>query len=266
MQEIDRLKTIKIDNPRVKFGIDRDEENNDVKEYVLTGDQSLFDKIYKRRKLTIEYLAKKYNWLTEDAASEISIVLIRTVNSYGKNGKKTDFNTFFYSSIKNHFSNIAKKRYRKKRTTIEGTDPLNRMVPLDSCIGDDESTSFHEFVSNDDESVRDKIDFQDLLFDVSRGNAYIASILFEVQDMTKREISKDTELIFSFSFPLVSGDISIDIASAIGLPNDAYSIVSSSVENGKIQARVYVNGKKFISHVAKSFSDRQVVSMKNKGN
>jgi len=267
MVEIDRIKTVEIENPRLKFGIDRDEENQDVKEYIKTGNQIIFNRIYHRRKPTIEYLAKKYYWLTEDAASEIRIVLVRTVNSYGKNGKKTDFNTFFYSSVKNHFSNLAKKRYRKKRTTIDGLDPLNRMIQLDSCVGDDESSSsFHELISNDDEAFREDMNFKDLLAKISKGNKYIASVLSEIRDMTRREISNDKELIFSFLFPVISGEISIDIATAIGIPEDVYNIVSVSIESDKIHSRICVNGKKFISYIAGCFPEIIEASIKNKGN
>jgi hypothetical protein len=264
MQEIDRLKTIKFDNPRLKFGIDRDEENKDVKDYILTGDQNIFNRIYQRRKPTIEYLANKYNWLNEDAASEIRIVLVRTVNSYGVNGKKTDFNTFFYSSVKNHFSNMAKRRYRKKRTTIDGLDPLNRMVQLDSCISDDE-TSFHELISQDDDTVRENINFQALLFEISQGNKYIISILTEIHDMTKREITKNSNLIFSFSFPLISGDMLSDISDAISLPSDVYDVVHMSTKDSIISAKICVDGKKFTEHIANVILDKNIITTKNKG-
>ena len=111
-------RTPKKENPRFKFGIDRKEENQEVKTYLETGDERIFEKLYQRRLPTIDYLAKKYSWLSEDAGSEIRMVLVRTVNGYGCNGKTTDFNTYFFSSVKNHFSNIAKKKYRKKRMSL----------------------------------------------------------------------------------------------------------------------------------------------------
>lgn len=265
MEEIQRVKNIKIDNPRLRFGIDRDEENRDVIDFVRTGDQNIFNRIYYRRKPTIEYLAKKYNWLTEDAASEIRIVLVRTVNSYGKNGKNTDFNTFFYSSVKNHFSNIAKKRYRKKRTTIDGTDPMNRTVTLDSCIGDDDGSSLHEFISNEDRSMTDNFDFESLLFKISKGNKYISDILFEIKDLTRREIIKESDLIFNFSFPLISGDAELDISGAIGIPSDSYNVMNTFIENRTIKSIICINGKRFIDHIAKSFSNCESEMVENRG-
>lgn len=256
MDQVEEIKNIKIDN-RLKFGIDRDEENRDVMEFVKTGNQRIFEKIYQRRKSTIEYLAQKYCWLTEDAASEIRIVLVRTVNSYQNSKNKTDFNTFFYTSVKNHFSNIAKKRYRKKRTTLDGSDPMNKMVHIDSFFGEDEDTSMHEFISEEHDKTSENIDFQNLLIDLSHGNKYVMNIISEIYDMTKKEILKTESMIFNFSFPLISGDAVTDISAAIGLPEDSYSVVSSIINNSKIDSCISVNSKKILSYLEKNFLDNE---------
>jgi len=248
----------------VKFGIDRDEENRQIKEYLRTGDERIIEEVYKKRIPTIQFLARRYHWLTEDAASEINVVFTRTVNRYGKNGKKTDFNTFFFSSVKNHFSNLAKKKYRKKRTTLDGNCPDSITIPLDSCVGDDESTQFHELIADDGESRSSDLRTQDFIRDICEDDDFLFEALQLTIDLTKRQIVR-REITFEHWFPLVTGDIYTDIASCTTLPSEAYDVIEHVIENGKIKCLIKMNNKAFLSFVAKKVRESGIVNVPLEG-
>jgi len=234
-------------NPRIKFGIDREEENRDVREYAESGNELIFNKIYERRLPTIDFLSKRYHWLCEDAASEICIVLMRAVGKY-KKGQRTDFNTYFFTSVKNHFSNLAKKRFRKKRTTFDGLDPLNRTLPLDSFINEDEGSSdFHEFIA-DGNSDFEKIQImEDCLYRLSKGNKFLEHVVKQFSNMSKRQIAKK-ELTFEFTFDLVSGDLFEDVCKQVGLSKRIFDVAKVKVHSGVIEASVRIKGKSLVKY------------------
>ncbi len=247
----------KKENPRIKFGIDREEENQEVKTYLRTGDERIFERVYQRRLRTIEYLAKKYSWLSEDAGSEIRMVLVKTVNGYGCNGKTTDFNTYFFSSVKNHFSNIAKKKYRKKRMTFDGFDPANKTVPLDSFMDDNEGSSqFHELISPDDETTKNKLKMDHYLHMFSDGNNFLFHVMEEMIQMSKRQIVKK-DMVFDYSFPLITGDVFVDVGEGVGLPDDMFDVVETKINDNLINAKVKVKSKKLIKFLVKKISEKQ---------
>lgn len=231
-----------IKDSELKFGINRKEENNDILEYAKTGDESLFERIYKRRLPTIEHLARQYYWLSDSATSEIKIVLIKTIREYGKNGRKTDFNTFFYSSVKNNFVNAIKRKYRKKRTTIDGCDPLNKTLPLDEFINDDDSTTMHEFISDDHIKNEDLLHFEDCIKLLSGKNELLSLIIKSFNGLTRNQILREKALI-KYSFPIVSGDIMEDIYLGSGISRNCFNIEKTEVADGKIYSELRVNPK-----------------------
>lgn len=247
------------ENIRVKFGIDRDLENKEIQEYINSGDESVFERVYQRRLPTIDYLAKKYKWLSEDSASEIRMVLVRTVNGYRKNGKTTDFNTYFFSSVKNHFSNIAKKKFRKKRTIFDGTDPLNKTISLDDCVGDDDSVLFHELISSDVNKVENDIDMDYFLNNLSEGNEFLFHVISEILNYARRQISKK-DLVFKYNFPMVSGDALLDVSFGTGLPNNIFTIIDTKINNNKIEANISIKSKKLLNFLSKKIRNNNVFS------
>jgi DNA-directed RNA polymerase specialized sigma24 family protein len=244
----DAIEKIKKDikDSELKFGINRKEENSDVLEYAQTGDESIFERIYSRRLPTIEHLARQYNWLSDSAASEIKIVFIKTIREYGKNGRKTDFNTFFYSSVKNNFVNAIKRKYRKKRTTIDGCDPLNKTLPLDEFINDDEnSVTMHEFISDDHLKNGDLLHFEDCVNLLSGHNELLSLIIKSFSGLTRNQILREKTLI-NYSFPVVSGDILEDVYLGAGMSRNCFDIEKTEVKDGKIYSELKVNPKNVI--------------------
>ena len=255
----------KREKVRFKFGIDRVQENEEIKEYLRTGDQRLFETFYRRRIPTIKYLANKYKWLSEDAFSEILVVFVRTVEGYGKNGKTTDFNTFFFSSVKNNFSNVAKKKFRKKRTTSEGHDPAYHTVSLDSCIdGNNDSPLFHELITSSyDERYEDDamIECVDRICD---GNKFLSEVLLSFLDLTKRQIVRRKH-IFKCSFPLITGDVYLDIRQGIGIPDDLFEIEESKVCGAMITCKIRMKIRKLLDFFAKKTVEKGIVSQVTEG-
>ena len=246
------------DKKRVKFGIDRDVENKEVLEFRKNRDERLFEKLYERRTPTIKYLANRYHWLSEDAFSEISVVFVRTVERYGKNGKTTDFNTFFFSSVKNHFSNVAKKKFRNKRTTFDGKDPALRSVQLDSCIDQDgDSQMFHELISNQDQFAASEQDrLEEYVTQLCEGNDFLCAVMMVLLDFTRRQIVRRQHVV-SYRCPLISGDLKEDIRTACNIPGDLFEIEEASVHGDDIVCRVSLNTKPLLDYLAVRFSEKR---------
>ncbi len=243
----------------IRFGINRKQENIEVLEYSNTGDEDLFKRLFERRKQTFDCLARQYTWLSEDALSEIKIIFFKTAQKYGKNGRKTDFNTFFYSSVKNHFVNSIKRKYRKKRTTIDGGDPLNKTMALDNFIGENEdSNTLHELVVFDNEKLENIANFQDCVNIISNGNKLVEQIIKSFSGLNRNQILRDHPVI-SCSFPVISGNILEDVIIGADLPQDSFEIMSSSVQDSVINVELKISAKKFISSIIEKISEKKSV-------
>jgi DNA-directed RNA polymerase specialized sigma24 family protein len=243
---------------RVKFGIDRDIENEQVRKYIETGDELIIEEVYKKRIPTIDHLGRINSWITEDASSEVNLVFVRCIQSYGRNGKTTDFNTFFYSSVKNHFANLLKKKYRKKRTTFRGDDPSMQTVSLDSpCYGDDgHDINLHEIIP--DNAIEENDVITECLSEISGGNESIVDILLDFVDLTKRQIVR-REFIFDRTFPLISGDAHDDIVLGMGVPAETFEVLTSKVKNDKVFCKIKIVPQEFISHIREKIESNDEV-------
>jgi DNA-directed RNA polymerase specialized sigma24 family protein len=251
-------------NSRIKFGIDRDVENQQVLDYIKTGDELIIEEVYKLRMPTIEHLGRINSWITEDAASEVNLVFVRCIQSYGKNGKTTDFNTFFYSSVKNHFANLLKKKYRKKRTTFLDEDPSLTMLSLDcpSHGKNGEDINLHEIIADSGNEENDVM--TERLNEISGGNQSIVDILLNFVELTKRQIVR-REFIFDRKFSLITGDVSNDIELGMGVPAETFEILTSEVKDDKIFCKIKIVPQEFISHIKEKIESNEEVFHSIKG-
>jgi len=151
---------IKINTSTFK-DVNRDQEDLLVQKYQKSNDPEILDKLYELRKQTLAIWSKKYSYLgfsEEDMMSEVSMIWLKCVNQYqydpksrvvrtkdgkfvvSKNGKvkkifkRTPFNTFLYTSLRNYMSNISKRKYSKKRVDKNGKPLESNMISLDSDI------------------------------------------------------------------------------------------------------------------------------------
>jgi len=250
-KKVDGKEEKRKERVRFKFGIDRDLENEQVLEYAKSRDEDVINQVYTKRIPTIEYLSKRYTWVTEDAYSEICLVFTRCINAYGKNGKKTDFNTFFYTGVKNHFANLLKKKYRKKRTVIGGVDPTVFTFSLDeSCDKEGDSQLLHEKYTTHQSSQHefDKV-IASYLEELSDGNESLIDFLFSIVDLSRRQIVRKVHSI-KRTFPLITGDIEEDIMTGMGIPSNTYEIDEHKLRGKNISCRLKIIPKPFLRHIS----------------
>ena len=149
---------IKKSNDKSKYIINREEENDDVIRYQQTRDEGIFEKIYKKRISTLNHLSRKYANLydsQDDMYGFLNVIFVSCVNGYKKerikivNGKekrlKTQFNTYFYTSVLNRVVNIITSKNAQKRTPLEQIDDCgnsisNHLLSLDYEYSNKSST------------------------------------------------------------------------------------------------------------------------------
>ena len=143
--------------------IDRSQENNLVGLYRKNKDVSVLSKLLELRDQTLRYMAKKYAYLDneDDMYSEFKRVWLKCVRKYDNNpkprpvrdksgkvvmnedgtmmmvSKKTPFNTYLYTSMKNRVWNIIKHRHSKRLSDDEGRPVVETMRSLDYEYGED---------------------------------------------------------------------------------------------------------------------------------
>jgi len=225
--------------------IDRKIENERILEYLETRDETIFNEVYKNRIYTIDYLANQYKWVVEDSASEIRLVLVKTLNSYGKNGKKTDFNTYFFTSVKNHFANLIKKKYRKKRDPRVSEDQPAFIFSLDDIVTED-GTNYHEFIACENNELNDYIYNDYAITIMSGGSEFLKKFINKILSMKRKEILTSV-IKENFVFDIVSGEYVDDICNQIEIDKKLYEITNINVKNNKIEAEISIYGKKLLN-------------------
>ena len=152
--------------------IDRNEENKLVMHYQKTKDVATLKKLLDVRDQTIRYMAKKYAYLDneDDMYSEFKGVWLRCVKKYdptirirpmrtkggkiildakGKTktiNKRTPFNTYLYTSMKNRVWNIIKRRHSKKLLDGNGNPVAETTKSLDYVYGEDGETTLKDIL------------------------------------------------------------------------------------------------------------------------
>jgi hypothetical protein len=169
---LDSFKVFDRDEAKAFRVIDRDEEDRLVTHFHKTRDTSTLKRLLDIRDQTIRYMAEKYAYLDnkDDMYSEFKGVWLRCVKKYdpsirvrsmrtkaGKiilddNGKvktiakKTPFNTYLYTSMKNRVWNIIKRRHSRKFCDENGDPVADTMRSLEYEYGEDGELTLKDII------------------------------------------------------------------------------------------------------------------------
>ena len=181
----------------------REEEDKLVAEFQRTGDPRIHAKLFEIRQSTIEVWTKKYAWIYSDERelfSELCMVWLKCVQKYKygaemrtirtrsgaivrdknnkvqKTFKRTPFNTFLYTSLKNHILNLIKKKYSQKRLDDNGHPVEFGMKSLDYEFGEDGSTLYD--IIEDPKPISERpIGAEWVIDEISRGDMEVRDVL-----------------------------------------------------------------------------------------
>ena len=180
--------------------IDRDEEDRLVMQYVQSKDVKTLHRLMVIREQTFRYMAKKYSYLDneDDMYSEFKEVWLKCVKLYDgsirlrqvrtKSGelvldsegqpklvaKKTPFNTYLYTSMKNRVGNIYKHNHSKRLCDDNGTPISDSIRSLDYKYGQDGDMTLMDIVSDDKvPGVHSHTETSDLISNLAKGDADI---------------------------------------------------------------------------------------------
>ena len=196
---------------KVFKAIDRDKEDQLVRKYQVDKDPSVLENLYALREPTLKIMARKFAWLdnADDMFGELRDVWLRCVNGYefrarprpikAKNGtlvldehgrvkmvvKRTPFNTYLYTSMRNKAWNILKKKHGKKMIDESGRSVLDSMLSLDYEYGDGEgSKSLRDTLVGDSPSVEGGVMVEEAVRFISNGDSDVAAALRNYVDNT----------------------------------------------------------------------------------
>lgn len=168
--------------------VDRKQENKDVTVYQISGDNRLFEKMYKIRIPTLQIWARKYRYLMdsqEDLFSEFSFCFTKAVMTYKKG--RGSFNTWLFSLLMNHVRNLQTSRRAKKRLP-EGMNPnlmSKFMYSLDYCYGgdDDSENTLKDILASKHKSESKAVDnmvYNEIVSKISNDNPIVKGFLHKL--------------------------------------------------------------------------------------
>jgi len=183
--------------------IDRDKEDQLVRKYQVERNPSILEDLYALREPTIKFMARKFAWIdnADDMFGEFRDVWLRCVSGYefkarsrrvkAKNGtlvldengkikmvvKKTPFNTYLYTSMRNKAWNILKKKNGKKMLDDSGRSIIDSMLSLDYKKDDGSSQSLLDTIVGDSPVASGRVLVDDAVRFVSAGDAGVAEAL-----------------------------------------------------------------------------------------
>jgi len=233
--------------------IDRAQENERVLRFQRTGEEDVLNAVYLERIPTIEHLAGQYAWITEDMASELRLVFMKSVRKY--TGGKADFNTFFYTSVLNRMRNMIKRKYRKKRTVEGNPSMINIFLNLDDRVPTGEGLTYHEVIPDDSYDVAKEIRYAELVKAVADGNKIVEDLLFLVTYSRRSEFTGKCHRLM-YSCPNSGADPVEAIHADIGLPNKLYELLDYDHDEESVIYEIAVCGRLAFSHIARITSRR----------
>jgi hypothetical protein len=189
---IDKIVTnsYSADEYRAFNEINRDEEDSLVCQYIKTKDSKIMLKLLIIREQTLRYMAKKYSYLEneDDMYSIFKEVWLKCLKKYdggkkvrqarNKGGallinedgtpqmvdKKTPFNTYLYTSMKNRALNIFKRRNSKRLLDDDGKPVADSIRSLDYEYGDEGDMTLMNLIPDEkSEKAYSRAELSDLI-------------------------------------------------------------------------------------------------------
>jgi hypothetical protein len=186
--------------------VDRGSEDEMVNEYKKHENPDLLEKLYELREPTLKVWARKHAYLApseEDMFADLRTVWLKCVMSYKydpdiravrtKSGafvhdedgrvktsfKRTPFNTFMYTALRNYVSNLIKKKYAKKRLDADGVPLDFTMKSLDYEYGDNDGDgqSLYNILAGETHKEGSEMDAAKIINDISGGDPDIKQAL-----------------------------------------------------------------------------------------
>lgn len=237
----------------IKCGINRSVESAEVLKYQETMDSSLLERIYLRRIPTMRYLALRNKHVCDDVESELKCVFMRAVDKY--RGGRRQFNTYFFTAMKNHMANLVKGKKRKKRTVDDNTmNPEAVFIRMDDSIGDSDSDgdTYHDVIGAEDFDWSSNIDVRAVAASILKRSWILADIFMDMMKgactMCRRRQYSDVAAHHCSLSPEET------IRMAVGMPSNMYKVVGYNIRDGKIDYCIEVSSKRCIDYIREQVS------------
>ncbi len=285
--------------------VDRDSEDLLVKTYKTKGGERILHDLYMLREPTLKVWARRHSYLgdsEEDVFADLRTVWMECIAAYKyepswravrtKSGgfvldddgnkktvfKRTTFNTFFYTSLRNYISNVIKKKYAKKRLDDSGVPLEGTMMSLDYSYGGDEGEGDGDTMYSllaDDKVKKVDLDADHIIDDISKGDQDIKKALQGfVQDIHLKRLSTACRLCkgvlplsrSSKSILMRGGDAGHNLLRGMitftGKYGDDFSITSYAVMKDRVSYEVYGQDTKLFRKVMKAVEQYRARIMK----
>jgi len=187
--------------------VNRKKEDEMVVSYQTNGSQSVLEELYQLREPTLKVWAKKFSYLKmeeEDLFAETVSIWLKCINSYEyepqqrilktKDGhilydeqgnaqtqwKRTPFNTFLFTSLRNHLRNLYKRNYSKKKTDDNGNSIDLNLISIDCEHEDGDSnklSSLKNTLVGKDSLPSEVALVRDLVNDIADGDKDVHYVL-----------------------------------------------------------------------------------------
>ena len=187
--------------------VNRKKEDEMVVSYQTNGSQSVLEELYQLREPTLKVWAKKFSYLKmeeEDLFAETVSIWLKCINSYEyepqqrilktKDGhilydeqgnaqtqwKRTPFNTFLFTSLRNHLRNLYKRNYSKKKTDDNGNSIDLNLISIDCEHEDGDSnklSSLKNTLVGKDSLPSEVALVRDLVDDIADGDKDVHYVL-----------------------------------------------------------------------------------------
>ena len=192
---------------RVCKSVDRKKEDELVREYVQTHNETLLEELYVMRELTLHVMARKYAWLEmppneDDMFTVFKMVWRKCVEGYNYEAKlradrnkdgsivtnpdgsvkmsfrRTQFNTYFFSSMLYLVRNRMKRRVRPSAMDDDGHLIAETMVYLDAPLKDgDDSGTFYDVIPGQDHMPPKTLDSEHIITKVAGEDGELRRVL-----------------------------------------------------------------------------------------
>jgi hypothetical protein len=204
---LDNSFRLNANEKKICKSVNRKKEDELVREYVQTRNMSILEELYVMREPTLHVMARKWAWLETPANEDDMFTVFKTVwrkcvegynyeaklravrnkdGSIAKNPdgtvkmsfRRTQFNTYFFSSMLYIIRNMRKRKNRPSALDAEGHPICDTMIRLDAPLSDgDDSGTFYDVIAAKDEPLSNTIDSEHIIKKVAGQDGELRSVL-----------------------------------------------------------------------------------------